>query len=64
MNRFKEWMSGKKKIFGTLLAVAVMLVGNHNGWEPSLTRDISLILMGGVTVEGLVDIASMFKKGP
>lgn len=61
--KFREWLSGKKKIIGMLLAAAVQVYGMRNGWDSDVRNSVSMIFMGGVTVEGVIDALALFRKG-
>lgn len=63
MSKWREFWSGKKKIIGTLLAAAVQIYGMKNGWDAEVRNAASLMFMTGVTMEGIIDVASMFKRG-
>lgn len=57
----KAWLSGKKKVFGTIASCLVLAIGYREGWDPEVTRSVAWCLMGGVTVEGLIDAFAAYK---
>jgi hypothetical protein len=52
---FKSWLSGKKKILGTLGALLLYGFGIREGWDPEQTRIAANFLFGSVLVEGTID---------
>lgn len=57
----KKWWQSKK-VWGTVLAVATLVVGAREGWDPEVTHSIAYCFMGGVTVEGVIDALSAYSK--
>jgi hypothetical protein len=57
----KQWWQ-KKKVWGTILSCAVYLIGAREGWEPETTHGIAGCLMGGVTIEGVIDALALFRR--
>lgn len=55
------WKS--KKVWGTILSVATLIVGAREGWDPEVTRNVAFCFMSGVTVEGVIDAVSAYKRG-
>lgn len=62
----KPWWKSKK-VWGTVLALALRIWGNRLGVDVDAAVQGAYILLGGVAVEGVIDAASAFsvawKKG-
>lgn len=57
----RQWWKSKK-VWGTILSAGIILLGHREGWDPSVTRDVAFCLMGGVTVEGVIDAFSAYSR--
>lgn len=58
----KKWWQSKK-VWGTILSCATLIIGAREGWDLETTRAVAWSLMGGVTVEGVIDAFAAFKRG-
>lgn len=57
----KRWWQ-KKKVWGTIIAVLLRVYGSRFGIDPEAASAGALILMGGVSAEGIIDAASAFGR--
>jgi len=57
----KPWWQSKK-VWGTLLAAAIRIFGQHWGLDAEASSGAALMLLGGVSVEGIIDAAAAFGK--
>lgn len=56
----KKWWQ-KKKVWGTIIAMLLRLFGHKWGIDAETASDAALIIMGGVSVEGVIDAVSAFR---
>lgn len=61
MNKFKAWMSGKKKLLYSLLSGSLMVYGMKNGWNMTDTFRAASLIAGGGIIEGVLDAFAIWK---
>jgi len=56
--RKKWWQS--RKVWGTIAAAVIRMFGPRWGLDAETASDTALVLLGGASIEGIIDAVSAF----